>query len=89
MNNKRIEEIRTQKEFPYRDPEKVIEEYGDMASSILSPCIGICSFCHESGICCGCTRTKEEATSWRNLKDQELLDKVKEIEKRQNELFGN
>jgi len=40
-------------------------------------------------MCCGCTRTKEEASTWNNLKDQELLDKVKEIEKRQNELFRN
>ena len=77
------------KEFPHPNPAKVIEEYGDMAAGILSPCIGICSFCPESGICCGCTRTKEEARTWHNLKDQELLDKVKEIEKRQNELFRN
>ena len=89
MNNKRIEEIRTHKEFPHPNPEKVIEHYGEYAAGLLSPCIGICNFSPETGMCCGCTRTKEEAANWKYLKDQELLDKVKEIEKRQNELFRN
>ncbi|MGH8782964.1 DUF1289 domain-containing protein [Paraburkholderia sp.] len=38
--------------------------------SIKSPCIDICKFDGETGLCVGCLRTRDECKSWKKMKDR-------------------
>ena len=38
-----------------------------------SPCIKICTYDPESGLCCGCGRTLEEIGAWFSMSDEERL----------------
>jgi hypothetical protein len=40
-----------------------------MASSLPSPCIGVCVLDPETGFCRGCLRTVEEIGAWLGLDD--------------------
>jgi len=58
-------------------------------SEIESPCIGVCSLNPETGQCHGCCRTPEEIEKWFDYTDKEKLAVLEELEKRQNDLFGD
>jgi len=58
-------------------------------SEIESPCIGVCSLNPETGQCHGCWRTPEEIEKWFDYTDKEKLAVLEELEKRQNDLFGD
>lgn len=58
-------------------------------SEIESPCIGVCSLNPETGQCHGCCRTSEEIEKWFDYTDKEKLAVLEELEKRQNDLFGD
>ena len=55
---------------------------------IKSPCVGVCSY-NLDGFCVGCYRTSEEITKWWDMTDEEKLVTLANIEKRNNELFGD
>jgi len=42
-----------------------------------------------TGYCHGCSRTTKEIGDWRNMSDKEKLMLLDELEKRNNELFGD
>lgn len=60
-----------------------------MSEQIESPCIGVCSVNPVTGYCYGCSRTQQEMTEWWTMSDTEKLKLIEELEKRNNELFGN
>lgn len=55
---------------------------------IKSPCVGICSY-NLDGLCEGCYRTSEEITKWWDMTNEEKLETLAKIKKRQDELFGD
>jgi len=55
---------------------------------IKSPCVGICSY-NLNGLCVGCYRTSEEITKWVDMPNEEKLETLANIEKRQDELSGD
>jgi len=58
-------------------------------SEIESPCIGVCSQNPQTGQCHGCCRTPEEIEKWWDYTDTEKLALLEDLEKRQNDLFGD
>ena len=54
---------------------------------VKSPCVSICAL-HE-GICQGCGRTQEEIAGWWDMTNEEKQQVLENIQKRQDELFGN
>jgi len=60
-----------------------------MSNNIESPCIGVCSVNPNTGYCHGCSRTQEEMDSWSTMSDKEKIKLINELEKRQDELFGD
>ena len=47
-----------------------------------SPCIKICTYDPESGLCRGCGRTLEEIGAWFSMTDQERGGVMKELPER-------
>ena len=58
-------------------------------SEIVSPCIGVCSMNPETKQCYGCQRTAKEINDWYNMSNEEKLQLLDELEKRNDELFGD
>jgi uncharacterized protein len=54
---------------------------------VKSPCVSICAL-HE-GICQGCGRTQEEIAGWWDMTNEEKQQVLDDLEKRNNELFGD
>jgi len=60
-----------------------------MSKQIESPCIGVCSINPETGFCHGCSRTTKEIEKWLDMSNEEKLTLLNDLEKRQDELFGD
>jgi len=59
-----------------------------MTKDIASPCQGICQL-GLNGYCQGCSRTMEEITKWWDMTNEEKQQVLENIEKRNDELFGD
>lgn len=55
---------------------------------IKSPCINICQL-DLNGICLGCRRTMNEISDWWNMTNEQKQQVLKNIDKRNDELFGD
>jgi len=55
---------------------------------IKSPCVNICQL-DSDGICQGCGRTSDEIAGWWDMDNDEKQKVLNNIEKRNNELFGD
>ncbi len=60
-----------------------------MSNEIESPCIGVCSVNPVTKFCYGCSRTIKEMENWSTYTVNEKLNLLTELEKRNNELFGD
>lgn len=58
-------------------------------SEIESPCIGVCSQNPVTGQCYGCSRTPKEIEDWWTMSDEEKFKLLEELEKRQDDVFGD
>lgn len=59
-----------------------------MTEEIKSPCVNICQVNLE-GVCQGCGRTTDEIAKWWSMTNEEKQQVLENIEKRQDELFGD
>ena len=57
-----------------------------MSESIISPCIGICSY-NSEGNCIGCYRSSEEIVKWFDMTNEERATIMKELNKRAESSF--
>ena len=53
------------------------------STSIVSPCVNICTINPETGFCFGCYRTVNEITHWSELTAVERLRIIHELDDRQ------
>ena len=45
----------------------------------ITPCLGVCSFDHETQVCSGCGRTFSEYKEWPNMNDDQRMFIMKRL----------
>ncbi|HZK07961.1 MAG TPA: DUF1289 domain-containing protein [Bacteroidales bacterium] len=59
-----------------------------MSTKIENPCLSICTY-DDKSICIGCRRTKEEATTWWRMTEEEKQQVIENIKTRQKNESNN
>ncbi|MEX3938621.1 DUF1289 domain-containing protein [Paraburkholderia sp. BR10937] len=54
--------------------------------AVKSPCVDVCAFDGETGLCIGCFRTREEIGNWKKMTDHRRHQVVNDRPRRQAKL---
>lgn len=53
--------------------------------AVRSPCVGVCAL-DENDMCIGCQRTADEITRWSQMTDEERLEVMRLVIRREDEI---